>query len=448
MPWQRMVYDVIGEIDEHTGHMAYREYRITVPRQSGKTTLILPKLITRCIATPMMNVVYTAQTRKDAKKKFIQEQIPLLDRAAAFAGMYRTYLGGGEERVTWTNGSRHSIDAVTDKAGHGGTLDESVIDEAFSQIDNRVEQAMRPAMSTRPDAQLGVVSTAGESAAKAPYLWGKVEDGRARAEAGQTSGIAYFEYSAGDDIDVSDPSTWASFHPAIGHTQSVETLKADQDGLADRPGEFDRAYANRWPGAATVIQAIPAESWAACTDPAASIQGRRLWSIDVSEDRAFCAIGAAGHTSSGREFVEPAAYRQEGTRWAVPYLKDLADRTGHGSTIVAVDAGGPAGSLIPDLEDAGFTVLRVSMREKAQACGALYDAAVHVDAAGRADRLVHRGQSWLNDALAAANKHRLGDVWEWSRGSSLADITPLVAVTLARWALTVSEVPWEPSAFA
>jgi hypothetical protein len=428
--------------------MAYRGYCITVPRQSGKTTLILPKLVARCLSAPLMNVIYTAQTYKDAKKKFIQEQIPLIQRSPAFVGMFKPNLGGGEERVTWTNGSRHSIAAVTEKAGHGGTVDEAVIDEAFAQVDDRVEQAMRPAMATKPDAQLGVISTAGESAMKSPYLWDKVQSGRSRVDAGQTSGFAYFEFSDDPDSDPDDEDNWFTFMPALGHTITVETVRADRDALADKPAEWNRAYRNIWPGAATVIQAIPADAWAACEDPAASIQGRTLWSVDVSADRAFTAIGAAGYTEGGREFVEPAAYRQEGTRWAVPYLKDLAERTGHGSTIVAVDAAGPAGSLIPDLEDVGFTVLRVSMREKAQACGALYDAAVHVDASGRADRLVHRGQSWLNDALAAANKHRLGDVWEWSRGASLADITPLVAVTLARWALTVSEVPWEPSAFA
>ena len=40
MPWQRHVADIAYELDEDTGRLAYREVRLTVPRQSGKTTLM------------------------------------------------------------------------------------------------------------------------------------------------------------------------------------------------------------------------------------------------------------------------------------------------------------------------------------------------------------------------------------------------------------------------
>ena len=39
MGWQRYVADVAGEIDPATGLFAYAAVGLTVPRQSGKTTL-------------------------------------------------------------------------------------------------------------------------------------------------------------------------------------------------------------------------------------------------------------------------------------------------------------------------------------------------------------------------------------------------------------------------
>jgi hypothetical protein len=40
----------------------------------------------------------------------------------------------------------------------------------------------------------------------------------------------------------------------------------------------------------------------------------------------------------------------------------------------------------------------------------------------------------LNSAVAAARKRALGDAWAWARKVG-GDVSPLVAVTLARWGL-------------
>ena len=40
-------------------------------------------------------------------------------------------------------------------------------------------------------------------------------------------GLAYFEWSAADDCDVTDPQEWWGFHPALGHTIELATIQAD-----------------------------------------------------------------------------------------------------------------------------------------------------------------------------------------------------------------------------
>src|SRR5215217_7263151 len=74
MPWQRHVADVALELDPETGLLAYREVILTVPRQSGKTTLLLAVMTHRALGFGQrQRVLYTAQTRNDARKKWEDE---------------------------------------------------------------------------------------------------------------------------------------------------------------------------------------------------------------------------------------------------------------------------------------------------------------------------------------------------------------------------------------
>ena len=93
---------------------------------------------------------------------------------------------------------------------------------------------------------------------------------------------------------------------------------------------------------------------------------------------------------------------------------------------MAVAAKSPAASLLVELEAAGVDVAEVSTEETAKACGRLYDSVIQ-----RSVR--HLGQPMLNIAVGAADRKFTGDTWHWSRRAQSTDISPLVAVTLAKW---------------
>lgn len=224
LPWQQHVADVTGEIDPDTGELFYDEVVLLVPRQSGKTTLKLAKATHRCTATsffgPRQHVVYTAQTRNKAREKFEEDFAPELLGSATFAPRIKPHWGNGNEHIRFTNGSRFGIEATTEKAGHGSTLDEAYIDEAFAQVDDRLEQAFEPAMITRANRQLWVVSTAGWLDGS-PYLLDKVRVGREQIETGLASRTAYFEWSAPDDADPEAPiGAGSTGHPAAVSTEA------------------------------------------------------------------------------------------------------------------------------------------------------------------------------------------------------------------------------------
>jgi phage terminase large subunit-like protein len=259
MPWQQLVADVGMEIDPATGLLAYREVVFTIMRQSGKSTLILTFEVDRCVAWDLpQRVGYTAQTGWDARKKLLDDQVPVLNRSRLRPAIQQVYRAAGMESVLWTSGSRIDVFASNVSAGHGRTLDLGVIDEAFDDEDERREQALLPAMATRADAQLLVTSTAGTS--RSAYLRRKVEAGRHAAQLDAGSGIAYFEWSvpAGGDID--DPETWWRYMPALGWTIQPEVVAHARQTMSD--SEFRRGFCNQWIENSDTW--LPPGAWDAC----------------------------------------------------------------------------------------------------------------------------------------------------------------------------------------
>jgi phage terminase large subunit-like protein len=423
MPWQRYVADVALEVDPETGELAYGEIGLTVPRQSGKTTLWLALMVHRALAFgppagPRQNILYTAQTRNDARKKFEDEHVKVLE-GSSLRRLFRTRMTNGSEAILWRNGSKHSITSTTEKAGHGETLDLGVVDEAFSHVDDRVEQAMKPAMVTRRNAQFGWTSTAGNAAST--YLLSKVELGRATVETGLTRGLCFFEWGADPLADPADPATWRDCMPALGLTAQLSAVANFQRTM--KANEFRRAFLNIADTEAAPDAVVDAATWAALADPRSAPQDPVVFAADVTPARDAAAIAVAGGRADERLHVEVVGARR-GVDWVVPRLIELHAKWR--PCAVVVDAAGPAGSLIAPLERAGIEVFKPSAREAAQACGQFYDAAT-------GDGLRHRDQAELNSALAGAQRRPLGDAWAWARKNSSTDISPLVAATLAMY---------------
>jgi phage terminase large subunit-like protein len=264
MPWQHGVNSVSTELDAD-GAFIYRQVVVEVPRQQGKSVDVLSMMVTRCLRRPGTQVSYTAQTRLDAAHRLLDIWWPRI-RRSKLESLVTPRRKSGSEALMFRNGSMIGLVSSEETSGHGDTLHLGVIDEAWAQRDARLEQAMRPAMMTVPDAQLWIVSTAGNEMSS--YFRGKVEDGRARAELGLTDTGCYIGYSAPDDADPADPATWYGCMPALGRTVTVETVRADFE-LMDL-AEFRRAYLCQWPEVAKPgWDVIGQDTWLA----AASLRG-------------------------------------------------------------------------------------------------------------------------------------------------------------------------------
>lgn len=239
MPWQEVVADTA--LEHEAGRLAYRDVVVTVPRQSGKTTLLLAAVVHRMLAAPGQRIAYGAQNRLAARGKLFDTLWPLL-RRSPLGGLFRLTRGMGAESLRCSNGSLLTLLSTEESAGHGETLDLVVLDECWA-LTSATEQAVRPALVTRPNGQLWMLSTAGTD--RSAWWRSKVEAGRLAVTSDLDCGGAYFEWSAPEGADVSDPELWSSFMPALGHIIDEDVVAADLAAMA--PGEWRRAYANQWP---------------------------------------------------------------------------------------------------------------------------------------------------------------------------------------------------------
>jgi phage terminase large subunit-like protein len=445
MPWQQYVADVLGEVDPDTGQLWYTEGDISLMRQVGKTTLTLAKSTHRCTATgffgPRQQLVYTAQTRNKAREKFVEDYAPTLAASRAFASRVSSSWATGNEHLRFRNGSRFGIEATTEKAGHGGTLDEAYIDEAFAHIDNRVEQSFKPPMITRRNRQLIVESAAGWLDTS-PYWWGKVRLGRELVSSGARSRTAYFEWSAPEGADPGAPATWWACIPSLGFTLTEDAVASEFESMSARGdaglADFCRAYLNMWlpkPREADASWLVVSEAaWGALLDAGSEIpvRGRVVYALDVAPDRESAAVGVAGARADGLAHVEVADWRP-GTSWVVEWF------TSRGIREVVVDGKGAAG-FAQDLADAGVEVVEAGPVEMATACGRFYDGCV-------ARSLRRRAQPVLDDALEGAARRPLAGSWAWDKVRSGVDLTALVSVTLAYWRHLELARPAQTSAY-
>lgn len=452
MPHQRYSLDCALEVDPATGELWYREVGLSIMRQQGKTQQVLGAMTHRVASRPRQRVTYAAQTRGMARQRWEDEFVVALEASKSLAKKFRVRKGNGNEAIIWSaTRSLLGITSNTEKAAHGPPLDMGVVDEAFSHEDDRLEQAMAPAMLTRANAQLWWASAGGTE--KSTYLNRKRATGRELVERYFTTGVwpraFYAEWFSPEEEPRDDPATWHGCMPALcpawpcrcdpagvwHHTVSEATVRAELERL--EAAEFDRAMLNRTKRSTPPPDPnVPAKEWPGRVDLESQCGPDVVFAIDVTPSGDRTSIGAYSLRGDGLGHVELVDQRR-GTDWVIGALKRL--RAVWDPIAICVDSFGPAGALISDLEKAGICrsedpekpkrgdLIVPTTRDVAHACGQF---AIAV----RENKLAHIDQAHLNTSLAGAQTRTLGDAWAWARRTATSDISPLVAVTLARWA--------------
>lgn len=432
MPHQQTIADVALEVDPVTGLLVYRQVVVVMMRQNGKSELILPVITHRSMSWPEQRCVYTTNTSAKARERWEDVHLKRL-KASPFSAMFRTRLQMAQEAVLWNNGSSYSpISATPKTGGTGDSIDLGVIDEAWVHEDSGIEQALRPAMLTRDQPQLWLMSMVpGPTRAKSissAYLRKKMSIGRAQVKAGLATDTAYFEYSAEEGLDPGDPATWWSCMPALGHTIPEAAVRSDFEAM--ELGDFTAEYLGWDPNEANRgWKVIGQGEWELAADVESVPLDPVALAVDVLPDRSWAAITAAGYREDGLRHVEVTGSLGEpdyrpGTPWVIPRLREIV--RAHGPCVTAITDR----ALADAAEAAGLEIHRTSMPELAAWCGVFFEAVAGLDVASR--RLRHPDQPVLNKAVQDGVKRRVGAAWAWEHNCIL---------TAASMALGALETP-------
>lgn len=477
--WQRYVADVALELEPDTGLLAYDTVVVVAMRQQGKTELMLPSIVHRCIAMPTVSarhrgastpntmpggpdaqvVLYTAQTADSARLRWRDNHLARILRAPSVrqhmvnpADEY----GGARmskqaEALFWRNGSVYVPGATTGKtAGTGDTIDMSLIDEAWAHQTDRAALGMRPAMLTRPWRQLWSLSMLPGPTRLEGKPWGYLSNllrvGRSRVEAGVRSGMAIFFWGAdGDayragDLDPYDPAVWRSCMPNLGHGIPESAVAGDAqlmelgDFLAEYLSIVGTNKREMW-------RVVSQSTWQGLMDAQSTMDGHPAIGIEISEDRRRAWIGAAGKRADGHyhvEVLEPGMLipmDRMDVEWVLRCAVDIAKA--QKAWAVVVDPRRPAGSLKPELERAlkntRTKVLTPAMNDIAGACGRFYDlTGQEASTEDTGVRLFHLGQDELDSAVSSALRLEIGaGSFTFVKKGSLFGLGPLYSVILA-----------------
>lgn len=428
------------------------EVGLCVPRQNGKGSVLEARELVaafidaeRWPEAASRLTVHSAHEAKTAHEGFdrlnelIQNTPRLRSKLKPRGRGVRESIGG--EAITLKDGRRIRFRTRTSGGGRGLSGDLLVFDEAMI-LSETMHRAVWPIVTARPNPQIWYTGSAVDQLeplmAEHGVVFSRV---RARGIA-QDEDLAYFEWSVDaerpDEVTpemAADPEVWAQANPGLDIRLSRRVISVEQRSLSPRGFAVERLGVGDWPDPESAGRVIDPALWADACDPESRAEDPVCLAFDVTPDRARACVAAAGYREDGRIHVEVIEHARW-TSWVGGVLERLVEA--NRPLGIVVDARGAAGSLLAKLEeDHGLRVaekgrprgriVTVTGAEHAKGCGQLFDAI-------QQDRLRHLGTPELNAAVAGAVKRETQGAWLWDRKQA-ADISPLVAVTLAVFGL-------------
>ncbi len=419
------------------GRWAAFEFGFCVPRQNGKTQIVLARMLAGLYLLDERLQVYSAHQFKTAKDTYDRLRLVIDENPELAARVAKMPDAHGEQGI-YFKGERKPrllVSARGKSAIRGFTADVVYFDEAMDLPEVAVS-AMMPTVSRRPNGQIWYLGSAvDQETVEHGHVFARK---RRAALAGTGRRQAWLEYSIEGTVEEHDPDDVAGMYaanPALDlHPEwTLQDVLDERDGMSRRGFAVERLGVGDWPEPDEAIDTvIPQATWVARrVDPALSqIVGQTAIAVDTSPDRRRTSIAVAGVTSDGRLQVEVIA-DGPGTSWAPGLLTELV--LTWDPVAVVIDGASAAASIEPKLRAEGIEATMTSASEMARACGGVWDDA-------ESGVLAHLDDPVLNDALRDASTRPLGGAWAWNRRGK-TQITPLVAVTLAHYGLAKHRRP-------
>jgi hypothetical protein len=450
--WQRYVLDVgLERIDGPGSPWAYHTIDVVVGRRAGKTITLMGVPLFRALCPPVVLDngriapfvgAHTAQNLVKARQRFMKDLVEPYRRTltpAQWALAHNLRSAIGDTALTIDPRDFRSpmaaaiqVFAPTISSVRGDGLLHLGFDEVLVFTAQRGEELMaaaRPTLSEmRGHGQMWRSSNVTRMNGPSTWLWQLKERGRAAVTEGQQLGAAYFEFSIPDDLDPTDEASWWAYHPALADgLLRPDELRADVVELGTE--NFAAEYLGRWPGALVIRR------WSALTESTFMAAGSTepmpaelpaALGIDVDPFGRSASIAAAVHTDTGTDVAEVIDHRP-GDAWVLDAVLELAG----GAEVIAIDDYGAGHDLLARLEQLPSIAHKLLPIRSAD-----FIAACYTTEAGLREGSLRWVASDYHQRLieaASAAERTPGRSWQFERRVGVSQ-SPLVALTLARWA--------------
>jgi hypothetical protein len=452
-PEQHEAIDVLTGL-RADGRPASLEAAIVCPRQNMKTWAFQLIALGRLLQPGGDKlIVWSAHEVATSQATFLDFQELIETHPWLSTRVTKVSQANGKEGIQFAGGRWLRFRARIRTGGRGLSGDCVVLDEAFALIAAHMG-ALLPILSTRRRAAVFYGSSAGlpESAV--------LRGVRDRGRLGGSGAPAYIEWcvpgslrdpgcaagpkclhlpgTAGCTLDREDLVLTANPAAYADRRITLDYLRAER--LALTPEEYARERFGWWDDPAGESP-ITVEAWAARAVPADErhlpenrpVPRPVALAVDTTRGLRSATVAAVGRRPDGRLHGE-LLRMDAGTDWVAAFLRDKQRE--HGCPVLLLGGSATAQALVPDLERARVRIVEVPTADYAASC-------VGLAADVEDDRWRHLGDPIVAASVAGAASRDVGDTgaWRWSPKDSTSDITPLVALTLARWGLlTVAKV--------
>jgi hypothetical protein len=358
------------------------------------------------------------------------------------------------------NGKRLVYSARGKDPGRGLSGDLVVLDEGYAITDD-VMEALKPSMSARPNAQMWYCSSTGmEDSDVLLRMRQKGLDQAGRKAVGEslrTDNMFLAEWCADDNCDIYEEDQWFQANPALGLRIDIDTVYDELPPTLSEKG-FKRERLGLWHDM-SVRNVIDPDTWKACAYDEAELFGEYVAALDISPDASQSSIAVAGHTRTGKRYIEVVWSGPYTSKAVIDELHSLFNAASAQPTLLAIQGASAASqAMVPRLEPMGIEIMNLGQKEVAAGCEDFRMRAYQ-------RQLVHNGEPSLAVAVGGATRYRIGSKigskeleneeeqgWGWARRDPSIDITGLCACTWASRAVDLKinldskeeeKMPWK-----
>lgn len=403
------------------GRPRFRQILVLVARQNGKTH-VLKVLALFWLYVYRVRLVLGTSTNLDYAYESWEKAVESAENNRDLAkeiprnGVRRA---NGEQTLTVKSGGRYKIAASNRKGGRSLTIDRLIMDELREHHDWTAYSAAVPATAAVPDAEVWMISNAGDDTSVVLISL------RKQALEGADPRLGLFEWSAPDGAEATDVEALAMANPNLGRRITLDSLMGDairaQAAGGDQLSSFLTEHHCRH--VPRLNPAIDMKAWEECLNEGSldDLRDRVAACLDISLDGQHATLYAAAKQDDGVVRVDPIAAWSG--RDAASQVKDdlpaLLEKVN--PKVFGWFPAGPAAVLAAEFEEregwppAGIALEGIRGTDVASVCMGFAAGVV-------AHEIAHSGDPLLDAHVEGAEKLAQGDSWRYTRrGASHVD---------------------------